>query len=79
MYTEKEKRQLERALKRVEKCSGDCKHCEKCHIYTSEKTFCYAIGCDLLPQNMFGMVYWTNQEKSKTGCGEFRAYIKSKF
>jgi hypothetical protein len=56
MYTEKERKQLERALKRVEKCSGDCKHCEKCHIYTSEKSFCYAIGCDLLPQNMFDMI-----------------------
>lgn len=35
MYTEKERKELEKVLKKLEKCGGDCKYCEKCHIYTA--------------------------------------------
>lgn len=31
--TAKERKALERAKKQLEKCGGDCKHCEKCHFY----------------------------------------------
>ena len=49
--TEKERKALERAKKRLEKCGGDCKHCEKCHFYfaNTERVLYMAVGCDLLP------------------------------
>lgn len=54
----KERAQLEKALKSLESCTGDCKHCEKCHVYTSStnKALYMAVGCDLLPLDMFGAI-----------------------
>ncbi len=58
MYTEKERKQLKKSLEKLRKCGGDCKNCEKCHIYTAgnEKALYMAVGCDLLPLDMFGAV-----------------------
>ena len=54
----KERAQLEKALKNLESCTGDCKHCEKCHIYMSsgDSALYMALGCDLLPLDMFGAI-----------------------
>lgn len=63
------KKQFETALKKLEKCSGDCQHCNKCHIYTSEwynNTCCYSFGCDLLPQNYFDYISDTMKNLHKT-------------
>lgn len=56
--TTKERKQLETAGKRLAKCGGDCKHCDKCHIYTAgnEKALYMAVGCDLLPSAMFDAI-----------------------
>lgn len=56
--TAKERKALETAQKRLFKCGGDCSHCEKCHIYTAstEKALYMAVGCDLLPANMFSYI-----------------------
>jgi len=56
MYTKTERKKLETALKRVKKCGGDCKHCEKCHIYTSRNGLYFAVGCDLLPEKYFDCI-----------------------
>lgn len=32
--TKTEERKLKTALRRLEKCGGDCHHCEKCRVYT---------------------------------------------
>lgn len=58
MYTEKEKKQLKNSLEKLSKCGGNCRGCAKCHIYTSgnEKALYMAVGCDLLPSDMFGAV-----------------------
>lgn len=58
MYTKTERRALEAALKRVQKCGGDCSHCEKCHIYTasSPKALYMAVGCDALPEKFFSCI-----------------------
>ena len=55
---EKERKQLETALKKLEKCGGDCKHCKKCHVYTAsgENALYMAVGCDLLPRSMFDAI-----------------------
>lgn len=55
---EKERKQLETALKKLEKCGGDCKKCKKCHVYTasSENALYMAVGCDLLPRSMFDAI-----------------------
>lgn len=55
MYTEKERKILKKALERVRKCDGDCRSCEKIHIYTfsNSKSIYMAYGCDLLPQEYF--------------------------
>lgn len=42
-----EKMKLEKALNYIQKCSGDCKHCEKCRIITSEKSMYYAFICSV--------------------------------
>ena len=44
---------LQSALKRLEKCGGDCNHCKKCHVYTAsaERAIYMAVGCDALPEN----------------------------
>ena len=49
--TKKQIRQLESAGRKLEKCGGDCRHCDKCHIYTrwTERAGYMAVGCDLLP------------------------------
>lgn len=59
MYNKTERKQLETALKRVKKCGGDCKHCEKLHYYSSSqynpeaRNIYFAFGCDLLPEKHF--------------------------
>lgn len=55
MYTKTERRRLEAALHRIQKCGGDCHHCEKCHIYTAStpNALYMAVGCDALPQEFF--------------------------
>ena len=57
--TKTKKKQYEIALKKLNKCSGDCKHCNKCHVYTSawNRDSCYyAFGCDLLPVTDFDYI-----------------------
>lgn len=53
-----DRKRLETALKRLEKCGGNCQHCEKCHIYTAStpKALYIAVGCDLLPSDMFDSI-----------------------
>ena len=64
MYTKKEISRLNAALNRVRKCSGDCKHCEKCHFYSAEsgRFIYYAFGCDLLPTDMFSHIAESTSE-----------------
>ena len=62
-------KQFETALKKLEKCSGDCKHCSNCHVYTSEwyDNICYySFGCDLLPQKYFDYISDTMKDLHKT-------------
>lgn len=54
MLTKTKRKQYESVLKRLKKCSGDCKHCEKCHIYITFPYYSY--GCDLLPITDFGYI-----------------------
>lgn len=56
--TSKQRQRLETALKRLEKCGGDCRHCERCHIYTGStaRAIYMAVGCDLLPADMFDYI-----------------------
>lgn len=58
MYTAKERQALEKALEKLQKCGGDCKHCAKCHIYTARDphALIFATGCDLLPVDLFGAI-----------------------
>ena len=58
MYTKKEIKSLESALRKVKKCDGDCRHCKKCHVYTAstEKSLYFAVGCDLLPVDLFSCI-----------------------
>lgn len=58
LLTAKEEKQLKSALKKVEKCSGDCKYCEKFHAYfaSDERNIFCAFGCDLLPKNIFSSI-----------------------
>ena len=58
-YTKTEKKQLQAALNKIQKCNGDCKHCEKCHMYTSainERSIVYAFGCDYMPEKFFDAI-----------------------
>ena len=56
--TAKQRKQLEAAKKKLTKCGGDCIHCDKCHLYTggNSKTLYYAVGCDLLPADMYDYI-----------------------
>ena len=56
--TKTEERKLKTALRRLEKCGGDCHHCEKCRVYTrsTERALYMAVGCDLLPVEMFSYI-----------------------
>lgn len=56
--TKTEERKLKTALRRLEKCGGDCHHCEKCRFYTrsTERALYMAVGCDLLPVEMFSYI-----------------------
>ena len=49
----KEYNALQSALRRLERCGGDCQNCEKCHIYTAStpRALYMAVGCDALPDN----------------------------
>ena len=55
MWNKTMRTKLERALRKLEKCNGDCKHCEKAHMYFAdgERAIYYAFGCDVLPQEEF--------------------------
>ena len=56
--TKKQIKQLETAGKKLEKCGGDCRHCDKCHIYTrwTERAGYMAVGCDLLPSELYDYI-----------------------
>ena len=56
--TKTQERKLKTALKRLEKCGGDCHHCENCRVYTrsTERALYMAVGCDLLPVEMFSYI-----------------------
>ena len=56
--TKKQIKQLETAGKKLEKCGGDCHHCDKCHIYTrwTERAGYMAVGCDLLPSELYDYI-----------------------
>lgn len=43
--TNTEKIKLEKALSHIQKCSGDCKNCNKCHVVTSGNGLYYAFIC----------------------------------
>lgn len=49
----KEYNALQSALRRLERCGGDCQNCEKCHVYvaSAERAIYMAVGCDALPEN----------------------------
>ena len=55
-YTKKEKAMLNTALNKVKKCDGNCKNCEKSHIYIAKNALCYAFGCDVLPEKYFDTI-----------------------
>ena len=46
-YTESELKKLRATLRKIEKCNGDCKHCEKLDFVTNG--YCYAYGCKHAP------------------------------
>lgn len=56
--TKAQERKLKTALKRLEKCGGDCHHCENCRVYTrsTERAIYMAVGCDLLPKELFSCI-----------------------
>ena len=58
MWSNAMKKKLTTALNRLEKCKGDCVHCNKCHIYfaDSQRFIYYAFGCDLLPTEEFSAI-----------------------
>lgn len=58
MWNNAMKKKLEAALKRLNKCDGDCKHCEKCHMYFHDTPHIiyYAFGCDNLPTEEFSAI-----------------------
>lgn len=49
---------LQKAMKTLEKCGGDCKHCAKCHFYSvsAKRGVYYAFGCDALPEDLFSHI-----------------------
>lgn len=58
MWNKTMRTKLERALRKLEKCNGDCKHCEKAHYYSAEteRGIAYAWGCDILPTDEFSCI-----------------------
>ena len=56
--TKKQIKQLETAGRKLEKCGGDCRYCDKCHIYTrwTERAGYMAVGCDLLPSELYDYI-----------------------
>ena len=46
-YTESELKKLRATLRKIEKCNGDCKHCDKLD-FVSNGTY-YAYGCKHAP------------------------------
>lgn len=56
--TKDAKKKLETAGRRLARCGGNCKGCDKCRIYTggNDKALYYAFGCDLLPCDYFGCI-----------------------
>lgn len=51
MLTAKERNELLAAKKRLEKCGGDCKHCDRARVIVSNVGLYYAWTCDALPEN----------------------------
>ena len=51
MLTAKERKELLAAKKRLEKCGGDCKHCDRARVIVSNVGLYYAWTCDALPEN----------------------------
>ena len=45
-----EKERYTKALKRLEKCSGDCKNCMHCKLEISQNALYYAFYCDIVPE-----------------------------
>ena len=56
--TKKQIKQLEIAGRKLEKCGGDCRHCDKCHIYTrwTERAGYMAVGCGLRPSELYDYI-----------------------
>lgn len=56
--TKKQIEQLKTAGRKLEKCGGNCNHCDKCHIYTnwSDRAGFMAVGCDLLPSELYDAI-----------------------
>lgn len=46
-YTESELKKLRATLRKIEKCNGDCKHCEKLDFVSNG--YSYAFGCKVAP------------------------------
>lgn len=51
MLSERDKKSLLAAKKRLEKCGGDCKHCDRARVIVSKVGLYYAWTCDALPEN----------------------------
>lgn len=49
--TKREITELKRALNTIKKCNGDCKYCNKFHIYIKDcgRSIFMAYGCDAAP------------------------------
>ena len=56
--TKTDRKSLEKAQKRLNSCGGECIKCKKCHYYftRTEKAIYSAVGCDFLPENLFGAI-----------------------
>lgn len=45
--TNTEKIKLEKALKHIKNCNGDCKNCNRCQMVTSKSGLYYAFVCSV--------------------------------
>lgn len=51
MLSERDKKSLLAAKKRLEKCGGGCKHCDRARVIVCKVGLYYAWTCDALPEN----------------------------
>lgn len=51
MLSARDKKALLAAKKRLKKCGGDCKHCDRARVIVSNVGLYYAWTCDALPEN----------------------------